>query len=198
MNYHKTIEAYIDANEKWRAELELLRNILNSMEVEEAVKWGAPCYMVNGKNVLGIGAFKSYVAIWFYHGALLADKKQRLINAQEGVTKALRQWRFASIAEIKMREVKSYVKEAISLQTRGLEIKPVLNKPVEIPPELVAALKQNANAHAAFSDMTKGKQREYAEYISQAKRDATKQSRLEKILPMIAESQGLNDKYRNC
>jgi uncharacterized protein YdeI (YjbR/CyaY-like superfamily) len=46
--------------------------------------------------------------------------------------------------------------------------------------------------------MTPGKQREYCEYISEAKRDATKLKRLEKIIPMIIEGVGLNDKYKNC
>ena len=44
--------------------------------------------------------------------------------------------------------------------------------------------------------MTKGKQREYAEYIADAKREETKSKRLEKIIPMILANQGLNDKYR--
>jgi uncharacterized protein YdeI (YjbR/CyaY-like superfamily) len=46
--------------------------------------------------------------------------------------------------------------------------------------------------------MTPGKQREYAEYIAEAKQAATKERRLEKILPMIAAGGGLNDKYKNC
>ena len=46
--------------------------------------------------------------------------------------------------------------------------------------------------------LTPGKQREYAEYIQTAKQDATKQTRLEKITPMILKGVGLNDKYKNC
>ena len=39
--------------------------------------------------------------------------------------------------------------------------------------------------------------REYAEYIASAKQHATKQKRIDKILPMIEAGVGLNDKYRN-
>ena len=46
--------------------------------------------------------------------------------------------------------------------------------------------------------LTPGKQREYCEYIASSKREATKHSRLEKITPMILNSVGLNDKYKNC
>ena len=85
---------------------------------------GAPCYTLNGKMIVGLGAFKSYVALWFYQGALLADTEGVLINAQEGKTKALRQWRFDSKRAIAARKIKAYVREAISLQEQALEIKP--------------------------------------------------------------------------
>lgn len=38
--------------------------------------------------------------------------------------------------------------------------------------------------------------KEYANYIAEAKRDETKQTRITKILPMITAGEGLNDKYR--
>lgn len=69
---------------------------------------------------------------------------------------------------------------------------------VELPPELAAALKKRAKAKKGYDALTPGKQREYANYIAGAKRDATKQSRIEKILPMIEAGVGLHDKYRNC
>ncbi len=91
---HKTVDDYIEAAEPWQDELIRLRKILRSTDLEETVKWGAPCYTHDGKNVVGMASFKSYVGLWFHQGALLGDKKKVLINAQEGKTKALRQWRF--------------------------------------------------------------------------------------------------------
>ena len=41
-----------------------------------------------------------------------------------------------------------------------------------------------------------GVQRDYADYIADAKRDETKQKRLQKNLQLISEGVGLNDKYR--
>ena len=49
----------------------------------------------------------------------------------------------------------------------------------------------------SFSSLTLGKQREYAEYISFAKREVTRLRRLKKIIPMVLAKQGLNDKYKN-
>ena len=67
-----------------------------------------------------------------------------------------------------------------------------------IPPELQKVLDADASFKNAFNNITPGKQREYCEHIASAKREATKQSRLDKIKPMILEGIGLNDKYKNC
>lgn len=196
VRYAKSIDEYFDGLEQWQAELTRLREILNSTELEETVKWGAPCYTIDGKLVVGMSGFKSYFGLWFHQGALLSDPEKVLINAQEGRTKALRQWRFSSKKEIKVRPIKAYVKEAIELERAGKRIAPDRSKPLTIPPQLRDALAKNAQAKAAFASLTKGKRREYADYIADAKREETKQNRLKKIVPMIKAGQGLNDKYR--
>lgn len=198
MKRHKTVDEYLANETQWHAELVQLRKILNSTALEETVKWGAPCYTVDGKNVVGIGAFKSYFGLWFFQGALMSDDDKVLINAQEGKTKGLRQWRMSSKTEIKARAIKAYVKEAIDLQRSGQQIKVDRTKPLVIPPELEQALGKSKKAQAGFAKLTKAKQRDYAEYISEAKRAETKKRRLQKIIPMIQRGGGLNDKYRNC
>jgi len=196
MKRHKTVDEYIANADMWEDELVQMRKILNSTELVEEVKWGGPCYTSGGKNVVGMGAFKSYFGLWFFQGALLEDKAKILVNAQAGKTKALRQWRFTSKNQIDTRRIKAYLKEATALAESGKEIKADRSKPVTIPPELKKALQARKNAKANFENMTKGKQREYADYISDAKREETKSKRLEKIIPMILANQGLNDKYR--
>ena len=198
MKRHKTVDEYIEAAEYWQDELIRLRRILNSTDLQETVKWGGPCYTVNGKNVVGMGAFKSYYGLWFFQGALLADKENVLINAQEGKTKALRQLRFTSKKDMSVGRIKAYVNEAIDLQKRGLEIKADRTKTIEVPPQLKKALAKSKRANTCFNQLTKGKQREYADYIADAKREETKRKRLEKIIPMIMAGKGLNDKYREC
>ena len=198
MKRYKTVDEYIEAAETYGAELERLREILNQTELEETVKWGAPSYTYDGKIVVGLGAFKNFFAMWFHQGALLKDEAGHLINAQEGKTKALRQWRMESKKDIKARTIKAYVKEAILLQKSGKEIKPDRNKALVIPIELEQALSKSKKAQAAFDKLTKGKQREYVDHIADAKREETKKKRLEKIMPMIREGKGLHDKYRDC
>jgi uncharacterized protein YdeI (YjbR/CyaY-like superfamily) len=196
MKRSKSVDDYIKTSEYWQPELKRLREILKATELAEEIKWGAPCYTYDGKNVVGIGAFKSYVGLWFHQGALLGDDKKVLINAQEGKTKALRQWRMNSAKDLKPAIIKRYVKEAIQLVRNGQSVRPVRSKSISVPPELLNALKKNKTAEEYFGQLTPGRQREYAEYISGAKRDETKNSRIAKILPMIKSGIGLNDKYR--
>ena len=196
MNRYKTVDDYIAASDQWGTELAKLRAILSATELTEEVKWGAPCYTYDGKNVVGMAGFKSYVGLWFHQGALLKDDQKVLINAQEGTTKALRQWRMQSAKEIKPAIIKRYVKEAIQLVKDGKNIGPAKKKPLPIPPELKKAIAKIKIAQKKFAELTPGKQREYAQYIATAKREETKQKRLEKILPMIKAGIGLNDKYR--
>ena len=127
---------------------------------------------------------------------LKKDKQKVLVNAQEGKTKALRQWRFNAIEEVDLDLVRAYVFEAIENQKLGKEIKPAKNKQVIIPPELQKALGQNKTLLDRFSELSPSCQREYAEYITEAKREETRLRRIEKIIPMIMEKAGLNDKYK--
>ncbi len=200
MRRAKSVDEYIDTSTQWQEELIVLRNLLQQTEMEETVKWGGPAYTVNGKNVIGLGAFKEFVAIWFFQGALLKDDKKKLVNAQEGVTKALRQWRFTSIEEVNanLAIVKAYALEAIENQKAGKSIKPAKKKPLIIPEQLEAAFEENGVLKDCFENFSLSKKREFAEHISDAKREETKLKRLEKIKPMILNGIGLNDKYRNC
>jgi uncharacterized protein YdeI (YjbR/CyaY-like superfamily) len=193
------VEDYLEHNSHFSEELSLLRSIINSTELKETIKWNMPTYCYNGKNVLGIGAFKNHFCLWFHNGVFLKDKYNLLINAQENKTKALRQMRFETKETINEPAVLAYVKEAIENQRLGKEVKPQRKtNRVEIANELKEVLNSNTELNTSFIALTPSKQREYCEYISEAKRATTKQTRLEKIAPMILKGIGLHDKYKNC
>ncbi|KZS42620.1 hypothetical protein AWE51_04010 [Aquimarina aggregata] len=196
MEKNKSVEEYIERKTEWKDALELLRSIMLSTEMKETIKWGSPVYTVNGKNVVGLAAFKSYVGIWFYQGVFLSDKEKLLINAQEGKTKGLRQWRFIAKDEIHRDVVLKYVKEAIQNQKDNKEILPEKSKVIAMPLELNILLTSNKDLEKSFKELTPFKQKEYIEYISNAKRETTRSTRLKKITSMILEGIGLNDKYR--
>lgn len=184
-----------DKVNQWEEELLFLKSIIDKTELVETIKWGGPIYVYNKKNVIGIGGFKNYFAIWFLNGVFLKDEKKRLINAQEDKTKSMRQWRFTSKDEVNEKEVLEYIQEAIENEKQGKVIKP--SKKEAITSELLEKeMAQNPALKEAFAKFSPYKQYEFLEYIETAKQEKTKLSRIEKVIPMILENVGLNDKYR--
>ncbi|HIO61022.1 MAG TPA: hypothetical protein EYN39_04300 [Deltaproteobacteria bacterium] len=196
MKKFKTADDYFLVKSQWEKTLNQLRKIILSTELTETLKWGMPTYTLDGINVAGLVAFKSFVAIWFLNGVFLKDKQKKLINAQEGVTKALRQWRFSSVDEIEPELIKAYIDEAINNQQAGKTIKPAKNKPLIIPELLADVLVKKPKLKDCFRQFSLSKQREFADYLVQAKKEATKIRRLAKIEALILAKIGLNDKYK--
>ncbi len=183
-------------NQQWAEELEKTASILNKTELPIAVKWGADVYTHEGKNVVSYGGFKNYCALWFFNGVFLKDPHQVLVNAQDGKTKSLRQWRFTSLSEIDEEKILTYVNEAVEVEKKGLKIQAEKFKAIPLPELFSDALNQNINFKNAFNKLTPGKQKEYILYINEAKQEATKLKRITKIEPLILEGKGLNDKYK--
>tara|TARA_R110002050_G_scaffold195593_1_gene330424 strand:- start:13507 stop:14103 length:597 start_codon:yes stop_codon:yes gene_type:complete len=196
----KRVQQYFLKHSQWIKELELLREVLIGIGMVENYKWGTPVYEVAGKNVIGLAAFKNYAGIWFFHGSLLKDTTQKLYNAQEGKTTAMRQWRFTDFEDLaeNIELVEQYAIEASENMKNGIVVKPKPKKPLVIPEELIGAFKKDKALATEFEKLNLTKKREFAQHILSAKRAQTKLSRLEKIIPMIMDGKGLNDKYRNC
>lgn len=196
----KHIEEYFTNDALHPEAMNLLRRIILSFPFEETVKWAFPVYTVDGKNVIGLGDFKAYVGIWFFQGVYLKDESNQLVNAQEGKTHGMRQWRFNTLEEIKANEdlIRNYIQEAIDNQLAGKEYKPQHKtpKPLVIPEELQEAIDSIEGLKDSFEALSLSNRRDFAEHISKAKRVETKLSRLEKIIPMISRGEGLNDKYK--
>jgi uncharacterized protein YdeI (YjbR/CyaY-like superfamily) len=195
---NKKVSNYIEKHDRWSKQLQQLREIFQETELQEEVKWGTPTYTLNGKLIAGYAAFKNHYAIWFHQGVFLKDSHKKLHNAQEGKTKALRQWKFVEEDKIEPEIVARYIQEAIENSLAGKELKPVRKKEVVIPELLKKNMDSNRKLKSAFNALTPGKQREYAEHIATAKREETKLKRMEKITPMIIQGVGLHDKYKNC
>lgn len=182
-------------NELWDEAIEKLRAIVLKTELVEAQKWGGEVYTLNNKNVIGIGGFKNYFALWFFNGVFLKDEANVLVNANEGVTKALRQWRFTDVAELDEKLILRYLNEAIANEKSGLSVKPEKKEAMHCE-FFQSALDNNKVLKTALEQLTPFKQKEYWEYMATAKQEKTKVTRLEKITPMILEGKGFNDKYR--
>lgn len=188
------VDAYLNRNERWQAEMTALRALLLECPLVEELKWGVPCYTLDGKNVVLIHAFKDYCALLFHKGALMKDPDSVLIQQTDNVQSA-RQIRFTSLDEIQRMQnlLKSYVHTAIDVEKAGLKVvrKSVAEFPM--PHEFRAALASDDALNSAFEALTPGRQRGYFLYFSSAKQSATRQSRIEKCRPKIMDGKGMDD-----
>jgi uncharacterized protein YdeI (YjbR/CyaY-like superfamily) len=191
------IQAYIDKHEKWNEELQALRDVFLSTKLDETVKWGAPVYTFNGKNVAGLGAFKNHYAVWFFNGVFLNDD-HKLLEAGQDKTKALRQIKLKKGETIDADVLRMYILEAAENEQKGLKVKAAKAGEYELAPKLKSVFSADAELKEAFYGLTPGKQKEYSNHVAEAKQEKTKFKRIEKITPMIMAGKGLYDKYKNC
>lgn len=189
-------EDYIKAHKEWEEELLDLRLFLTSFPFEETIKWGGPVYTYKSKNLIGLAAFKNHYGLWFFDGAQLQENTTLLHKAQEGKTKTLRQIRFTKDSAPDIPALKPYVEEAMNLVDQGKVSKPTPSKNVVMTQDFLGLLKKEQNLESEFSALSPGKQREYIAYITEAKRSETKEKRFDKIIPLIKDGKGLNDKYK--
>ena len=111
------------------------------------------------------------------------------------MTKGLRQWRFTSKDEINEKLILHYINEAIENEKAGLSIKPEKKEAMKCD-YFDNKLNGDKDLKNAFEKFSPYKQKEFWEYMATAKQEKTKETRFEKIKPMILENIGLNDKYR--
>ncbi|MBA4303749.1 MAG: hypothetical protein C0424_05945 [Sphingobacteriaceae bacterium] len=176
---------------RWRTELEVLRAIMQSTELTEEVKWGVPCYTLNGKNVVLFGALKESVSISFLNGALLNDPAGILQKAGEN-SQVDRLLRFTHIDQIvdATEAILDFAQQAIAYTAAGKKVERQAVK-VELPEEFVAAFQDMPGLERAFYALTPGRQRGYLLHFSQAKQSTTRAARIAKSADAILRGKGL-------
>ena len=98
------------------------------------------------------------------------------------------------VDEIEPELIKAYIDEAINNQQVGKTIKPAKNKPLILPELLI--LQEKPKLKGYYQQFSLSKQREYADYLTQANKEETKIRRLVMIEELILAKIGLNDKYK--
>ena len=188
------VDFYFDKSEKWKAAQEKLRTIVLDSGLTEELKWGVPCYTLEGSNVVLMHEFKEYCALLFIKGVLLKDPSGILIQQTQNV-QAGRQIRFTSLEQIIEMEpiVKAYLAEAIEVEKAGLQVE--YKKATEFPvaEEFQSQLDQNLALKEAFYALTPGRQRAYLLYFSAPKQSKTRAARVEKYMDAILDGLGLDD-----
>jgi uncharacterized protein YdeI (YjbR/CyaY-like superfamily) len=195
MNANPKVDALLNRAERWREEFTELRRIALACQLTEEMKWGNPCYAIEGSNIVLIHGFKEYCAFLFFKGALLKDPKKILIQQTENV-QAARQIRFTNVGEITRLEsaLKAYIREAIEVEKSGLRVDYKKTSEFKMPAEFESKLKKVPALKTAFKALTPGRQRAYILHFSGAKQSATRDARIEKCVPQILKGKGLDDK----
>jgi uncharacterized protein YdeI (YjbR/CyaY-like superfamily) len=188
------VDAFLERQDHWHAEFEKLREILLDTGLTEDLKWGQPCYDLEGKNIVLMHGFKEYCAILFHKGALLKDPKRVLVQQTKNVQSA-RQIRFTSLKEVTKlaKTIKAYVHEAILVERAGLRVPKRKTEDYEVPEEFGTKLAANKKLKAAFGGLTPGRQRAYLLHFAQPKLSKTREARVAKNVPRIMKGLGLDD-----
>lgn len=170
-------------------------------EVEETMKWSFPHFQYHGL-LCSMAAFKEHCAFGFWKGALVVG--------EAGSDEAMGQLgRIEKVSDLPSKKVLTgWIRTAMALNETGTK-RPARGGPaakrdpdakLEIPPALAAALAQKANAKArrTFEGFPPSAQRDYADWIAEAKREETRATRLRTTLEWLAEGKRRNWKYAKC
>ena len=187
------VDGYIERSEAWPEEMTALRPVLLETGLIEEIKWRLPCYTHRGKNVVIMQEMKDFLSLMFFKGALLADP-DGLLEEQGPNSRAARRLTFTSVDDVRRLAgtVTAYVAEAIAIEESGRQVDP--GPALVLVEELQHRLDQDPELRAAFAGLTPGRQREYHLHISGAKQTATRQARVERLVPRILAGKGLRDR----
>ncbi len=164
--------------------------------VEETIKWSQPAYMVDGKILCITPAFKAHCRFVFWQTELrkkagLGDEAD---DAFDRLTEMTDLPSDATIRRVIRATLAFNASGGAASPKRASKPKP----PAAVPPDLAAALKKNKAAAKAFENFSPSHRREYIEWITEAKRDETRQKRLTTTLEWLVEGKSRNWKYMNC
>jgi uncharacterized protein YdeI (YjbR/CyaY-like superfamily) len=188
------VDAILARETTWQPEMERLREIALGCGLTEVIRWGKPCYAVDGGNVVLIQGFKAYCALLFFKGVLIDDPDGLLVDVGAN-SRVGKQARFTSVAQIEENAtaLTLLIEQAIALERSGAKVERADPEQTPVPEEFQQRLDDDSALRDAFERMTPGRQREYLLYFSNAKQSKTRADRVEKSVPQILEGLGLRD-----
>jgi uncharacterized protein YdeI (YjbR/CyaY-like superfamily) len=166
-------------------------------DVEETMKWSMPTFVHAGGILAGMAAFKQHASFGYWkHALVLGEDAPRDGMGSYG--------KLASLRDLPpKRQVLADIRKAMQLNEAGAKA-PAARKaaspktPAAMPEDMATALKRNRAAKAAFDAFPPGAQREYVDWIVEAKRPETRQKRLAQAVEWIAEGKRRHWKYERC
>ena len=176
-----------------------LRKLVHSAcpDCEETMKWSFPHFDYKGM-LCSMASFKQHCAFGFWKGALVFGSTEAAKAKNEAAMGHF--GRITSLGDLPSdKSITALIKKAVKLNDDGVKLpakaKPKTTKPVVVPDYLLAALRRDKAALAAFNDFSASHKREYVEWIVEAKSEATRERRIEQAIEWIREGKSRNWKY---
>ena len=174
-----------------------LREVVHAAcpDCEETLKWSSPSFMYKGEILAGMAAFKQHATFGFWKGSLVVGKGEEMMSGMGQFG------RLTSVGDLPPRkQLEALVKKAMKLTDDGVKTVRDKHKKAEftVPQDLRAAIDAVPAAAATFAAFPPSAQREYVEWVSEAKRDETRTKRLNQTVEWLAEGKRRNWKYETC
>jgi uncharacterized protein YdeI (YjbR/CyaY-like superfamily) len=203
--FNPKVDAYIAKSQPFAQPiLSHIRELVHKAcpDVGEAIKWSMPFFELRGVVLGHMAAFKQHCAVGFW------GPEMHAILAEDGLLSENGMGSLGKVTSLKDlpsdKKLLGYYRQAAGLVASGQRTKSIVRtrkpqKPApEVPPELLAALKRNKAAAKVFAGFSASCQREYVDWIAEAKRSETKEKRVAQAVEWIAEGKQRNWKYQNC
>jgi len=167
--------------------------------VTETIKWSMPFFDYEGAPLCNMAGFKQHCSFGFWNASLLKDPEGILHVKDKNAMGHFD--RITSVKDLPADKVLvAYIKEAAALNEEGIKkpapAKKALKAGLPEPPELTTALKKNKKARTAFDAFPPSHRREYIEWITEAKTDATREKRIATTVEWLVEGKSRNWKYQ--
>jgi uncharacterized protein YdeI (YjbR/CyaY-like superfamily) len=178
----------------WLDGLTALRRICRDMGLTETVKWGHPCYMHAGRNIVLIGALRGNFRMSFFKAALMKDPAG-ILERQGPNTQnpdVIRFDRNEQVAELEP-VLRTYLAEAMSYAEAGI-VPERKTAEFDLPDELAEALDADPELAEGFHALTPGRQRSYVINLNGAKKAETRIARIAKFRPHILAGKGATER----
>ncbi|MFO0826983.1 MAG: YdeI/OmpD-associated family protein [Phycisphaerales bacterium] len=192
------VDAYIEKAQPFaKPILRRLRAVVHKAcpDCAETMKWSFPHFDYRG-TLCSMAAFKAHCAFGFWKAKLLDDAETVLEKAARTAMGHL--GRITSVDDLPAdRALAGLVKQAMKLNEDGVAAPRATKKkpPLRVPPFLAAAIRANEKALATWEAFPPSHRREYVEWVTEAKTDATRAKRLKATVEQLAEGKPRNWKY---
>lgn len=199
--YDPRIDAYIEKSAPFAQPILIhLRELIHKHcpDIEETIKWGFPHFEYGKRLQFNMAAFKQHAAFGFWLGGLMTDPLHILEREKKNAMGSL--GKITTLKDLPSDKIMAqYIKESIKLTHESVKMPKAAKKPaveMEVPDYFQQALNKNKKAKEAFENFPTSHRKEYLKWITEAKREETRQKRIDQALEWLENGKSRHWKYQ--